>query len=396
MIYRGDSLNGWRGASRYTRLLVNFLQEAGFIVHKLVPETFDQDDKNCIHYKKPRGFIPSFFEKLAHYQGKQGRFRDFHYLELYIKSMFNRSFRFALTRAAVGKSAVIVVQQDMLPVVVPALEPLKMPITAVFHDIMLNNCRFAPFRHFFHKLECTLAARCDFVTTVEKSEHELLEAKGIPNALCPTCTNTAMFPSGCAATKSGESAKKIMFVGAGDGFWPNTESKRLIFTMAEDAADAGLNWLFFIIGGCARKDESRHNIVCTGPINDTELVSMYNSADLVIVPTTFGTGSSNKVIEAFAASKPVLGTSVAFRGLDVRDGIECFIEEDVTRYIARIHEIFAQSDATKTVCLNAREFAKKYDYRATFAPWKKFLKQVSGAHIRKENDTATKIQTVSL
>jgi glycosyltransferase involved in cell wall biosynthesis len=51
----------------------------------------------------------------------------------------------------------------------------------------------------------------------------------------------------------------------------------------------------------------------TGPVPD--LARYYQSAKLAICPTTQGRGISIKTIEAFAAGLPVVGTSLAYRGM---------------------------------------------------------------------------------
>lgn len=77
----------------------------------------------------------------------------------------------------------------------------------------------------------------------------------------------------------------------------------------------------------------------TGPVPD--LARYYQSAKLAICPTTQGRGISVKTIEAFAAGLPVVGTSLAYRGMPKKElaaaGVQVFDEPaDFAREVERI------------------------------------------------------------
>lgn len=63
-----------------------------------------------------------------------------------------------------------------------------------------------------------------------------------------------------------------------------------------------------------------------------DLEALANSAAGMVVPLVFGTGLKIKVIEAFARGLPVVSTSCGTDGLEVRDGIECLIENDLAAF----------------------------------------------------------------
>jgi glycosyltransferase involved in cell wall biosynthesis len=75
-----------------------------------------------------------------------------------------------------------------------------------------------------------------------------------------------------------------------------------------------------IVGGIARHlKETRPTLFdrferyFVGEVDD--VVSYYQRSAVVFIPTTFGTGTSIKAIEALAAGKPVVATAAAMRGL---------------------------------------------------------------------------------
>jgi glycosyltransferase involved in cell wall biosynthesis len=119
------------------------------------------------------------------------------------------------------------------------------------------------------------------------------------------------------------------------------ELARRMHGMAE-AANIG----FVIAGGCA--PPGRHgNLLALGRVDDALLLALYAFADLVPIPLPFGTGTSLATIEAMAGGKVVLGTATAFRGLEVRSGMEAVIEDVLDRYPERIVGLLAD-DAERT------------------------------------------------
>jgi hypothetical protein len=89
----------------------------------------------------------------------------------------------------------------------------------------------------------------------------------------------------------------------------------------------------------------------------------------VLIPLPHGTGTSLKTIEAMAGGKAVIGTSAAFRGLDVSAGIEAVVEDDLDRYPARIVGLLADDAGRVRVGGAARRFAAGYDYCVVYRPY---------------------------
>jgi hypothetical protein len=67
-----------------------------------------------------------------------------------------------------------------------------------------------------------------------------------------------------------------------------------------------------------------------GSVDSAVLALLYHLADL-LVPLSTRTGSSVKMIEALAAGKALLGTSVALRGLELTPGLDSLLEDDFSR-----------------------------------------------------------------
>ena len=81
-----------------------------------------------------------------------------------------------------------------------------------------------------------------------------------------------------------------------------------------------------------------------GPVPD--LARYYQSARLAICPTTKGRGISVKTIEAFAAGLPVVGTSLAYRGMPqqilAEEGVRTF--DDPADFAHEVERLMAMRD----------------------------------------------------
>ena len=73
-----------------------------------------------------------------------------------------------------------------------------------------------------------------------------------------------------------------------------------------------------------------------------DLARYYPSAELAICPTMQGRGISVKTIEAFAAGLPVVGTSLAFRGMPKKDMARLPDFDDPAAFAAEVTRLIAQ------------------------------------------------------
>jgi glycosyltransferase involved in cell wall biosynthesis len=104
-------------------------------------------------------------------------------------------------------------------------------------------------------------------------------------------------------------------------------------------ADPELRWR--LIG---RNEESVEAIVCgddrierTGPISDS--IRELARAKVVVVPLLAGSGTRIKILEAWAAGRAVVSTSIGAEGLDARDGENIRIADDSKGMSAAVLEL---------------------------------------------------------
>jgi glycosyltransferase involved in cell wall biosynthesis len=89
----------------------------------------------------------------------------------------------------------------------------------------------------------------------------------------------------------------------------------------------------------------------------------FTRARVCVVPLRLGTGTRLKALEAFAAGRPVVGTSVGLAGLDVEDGVHALVADDASGFAERVVALLTAQVDAETLVRNARELVeKKYSW----------------------------------
>lgn len=104
----------------------------------------------------------------------------------------------------------------------------------------------------------------------------------------------------------------------------------------------------------------REGVYLVGPVED--LPSFIGAADICLVPLTGGGGTRLKVLEYFAANRPVISTHKGIEGISVRDGEEYLraeLDEDFVRYIA---EFSTLKERFYKIAENGNRFVQQYDW----------------------------------
>jgi len=126
--------------------------------------------------------------------------------------------------------------------------------------------------------------------------------------------------------------EKIVFVGACN-FWPNLEAIEII----KQRIAPKLRDIEFIIVGKGCKPQKEGNVTIIGEVK--ELEPILKEASAFIAPILSGRGIKTKVLTYFLHQKPVIGTSLAFRGYKVKDNYNAIIEDNIDRMQKRIYEL---------------------------------------------------------
>lgn len=364
------------GSSLRLYLIMRYLKENSCRVHICIPKQHVKF-KNCLisFYNIKENYVDKIIFFIHKIQQKifLSKYRDIIQFITYIRNRENRKLRRKLSKILLSSNVIFVEHILYLDMITPLSKMADIPIFVTLYDDDSNRCYITYIKNFIRKIIIRRLEKVEKIATVEKTEHEMLNRYGLKNYLIPSTADTKTFFSGIIETdnKLDKTPPNILFVGS--NYYPNIEAKNNIFYLAQKAKFLGHSWKFTIVGDCASPIESTSNVCATGVLSHENLVKAYANATLLISPLTSGVGAAVKAIEGLGTGKPFLGTSTTFRGLDVHNRRECFIEDNLEKYIERIQEILEIPEYTKMVGLCGKKFAEQYDFRNIFRPYLDFI-----------------------
>ncbi len=142
---------------------------------------------------------------------------------------------------------------------------------------------------------------------------------------------------------------------------PNKEAARIITNKIMPSLKKMENkYSAMIVGDYPPKELKHEDVVFTGVVKD--LPKYIDACDIAIVPLTAGGGMRMKILEYFAAKKPVISTPKGAEGFDVTDGKELILAE-IDEFPDKIEELNNSKKLQKKLINNAYEFVKDYDWK---------------------------------
>jgi polysaccharide biosynthesis protein PslH len=104
-------------------------------------------------------------------------------------------------------------------------------------------------------------------------------------------------------------------------------------------------------------------IIVTGKVADIRPYVL--SASVVIVPLLEGSGTRLKILEAFAAGRPVVSTSKGAEGLQAQDNVHLLIRDDVDGLVEGVSRIWQDPQFSQALVDNAFELVQaQYSWEA--------------------------------
>lgn len=100
------------------------------------------------------------------------------------------------------------------------------------------------------------------------------------------------------------------------------------------------------------------NVKLTGFVSDIR--EYFDNATIYISPLTSGAGMKNKILEAWAMSKPVVATSTSCAGLDARDGENILIANNPKAFSEMINRLLTDPDLRVKLATIGRKTAEKF------------------------------------
>lgn len=192
------------------------------------------------------------------------------------------------------------------------------------------------FRRTARKMERELLAEFDLVLVTSEDDRRRV------GELCPRA-RTAVYPNAIPLHEPTREQEEHVVAFSGNlEYHPNVSAVRYFREQIWPglrAADPGLRWR--LIG---RNEQCVEAIVAgdnrierSGPIADS--IRELARAKVVVVPLLAGSGTRIKILEAWAAGRAVVSTSIGAEGLDARDGENIRIADDPRSISAAVLEL---------------------------------------------------------
>ncbi|MDZ4817767.1 MAG: TIGR03087 family PEP-CTERM/XrtA system glycosyltransferase [Planctomycetota bacterium] len=220
------------------------------------------------------------------------------------------------------------------------------------------------------KAESRLVDRSKAVTLVSQAEAELF-CKSIPNSKTHAVINGVDSDYFDGAATSGNSPLRLVFVGALD-YRPNIDGIRWFCQkvwprLREKCPLAELTIVGRAPTGAVSDLASRPGVQIAANVADVR--PYLAQATLVIAPLQIARGIQNKVLEAMAMQRCVVGSSSALHGLDLESGVHAVQCDSPTEWIQTIADLALTPDRVADIGTQARRFVlARHDWSHCLRP----------------------------
>lgn len=376
------------GAGVRIGAMFNFLLAHFDRVHLIEPDPSQKSDlpEGIVqHTIRPENAVALAISKVAAEIGyiRHGTKNQDNNIRIWIDSWFVYWFlRYRLSRraklafrdflAANPVQTIFVEYPFSMPMVAKAAADNKIPLIVTNHDVLANGIFDSWISSWVRRLETSAIAKADTAVSITDNDKKLFQANGLRSTVVPNSIDPGRLryiskagPRVVLSTSGIVVPKGIIALFLGSRHYPNMEAAKQLKALAENGQIAGSRIKFVIAGECA-PPESRPAFQSLGAVSDEALMALYEISNFILVPLRYGTGSSIKTIEAMALGKIVIGTKVGFRGLRVRNGVECIIEEDLSKYPRLMAGLAGDKKRLRRISDAARKFGESYDFRKTY------------------------------
>ena len=110
--------------------------------------------------------------------------------------------------------------------------------------------------------------------------------------------------------------------------------------------------------------------------NIQNLDSLIESSKICIAPLMHGSGIKQKVLFYLSHGKPVIGTSIAFNGFNVVNGVNAIIEDDLKKLPFLISHLQNNTSLLKKLQKNSRHLANQFSIRFISKKWDSVLSSI--------------------
>jgi glycosyltransferase involved in cell wall biosynthesis len=359
-------LKGDTGYSVRIYNLAKGLAELGNTVYVIIPSRNVAVEKmNNFFVYKIQGFLP---QKLLYFFA-----RLIGIAKPTTLTFYDPFFVFRIHNLTRDADIVQIEQQTAGGFLVPIVAKIwKKPVVIDCHDVfqslmVKHTSRVRRVLETF--IEILVYKLASLILTVSEKEKKILVPCGIPEEkikVAPNGVDTEKFANLAkidltnVKRKYGlENYRVVVFVG-NMKYLPNREAVKLIATeIAPMVCSETANVKFLIVGRYLEKINSS-NMIFTGTVKD--IVEPLAASDVAIAPLFRGSGTRLKVLEYLACGLPVVSTTKGVEGLNLKNGNNVIIKDDISEFAKSIIELLKNPGLAEKLRKKARRSVMDYDW----------------------------------
>ncbi len=202
-------------------------------------------------------------------------------------------------------------------------------------------------------IERDLISKVDQIWVCSKEDKILVDKLGSkipPIHIVPNGLDVASYDSvrlrQCPPPNQLDTVLQSIIFTARFGYPPNSEAAQiLIDQIYPHLRETFPNTRLMLVGieptqymrQAAKQDSG---IVVTGPVSDVR--PYLAAASVVVVPLWQGGGTRLKILEAFAAGRPVVSTPKGVEGIKVKDGEQLLIRDSIEEFVAGVSQLLSE------------------------------------------------------
>ena len=406
----GDALRAHSGASLRTNLLARFLVENGANVRLLQNSTDLGETRGAIKFESypvdarlAESSISRGVTRVAKSLMGAGDGKDL-FLRMFLQPEWDRAFTIRLNEIVRWADVVFLEYPFWSPRLAAICRRHGKPLVLTTYDVLSGQIPAGALQKITRAVERRAMRAVDARYSVSEEDRKIfqnwgVETKVIPHPIdvssmrirSPTDTRELL-----ASLVKAPHDTEHYFLFIGSAYPPNVAAAKSVHEIArlysETNSDSRVQ--FIVAGGC-HAPEQDGNFTALGRVDDLTLRLLYEHCSAALIPLRDGTGASLKTIEAFGAGRTVIGTAFAFRGLDVRDGVHCIIEETNERLVEAVTRAVKIPAILESLAKAGMEVGDRVDFHQAFAPYEVHMPKERRAYSEESHSSPLHQQVVA-
>ncbi len=223
---------------------------------------------------------------------------------------------------------------------------------------LLKKCYAKIEAHLLQASEKRGCRRATVAMVCSSYDRELLQRlnPGLPISVIPNAVDTDLYSPQPDIARSNR-VLTILFQGGMD-WYPNRDAVEFFAEDILPLVRAECPEVKFVVAGrnpparLVEKLTTSHGVQFTGTVADMR--PFLSAATVVVVPLRFGSGTRIKILEACAAGKPVVSTSIGAEGLDLKNGKDIILADHPNEFARAVVALLRDPVRRDAIAKSAR------------------------------------------